>query len=165
MKRISIIIVTSLLLVACDKPTVDTAKPQQQADTVGKITPPETVTVKREHDITQVVRGAAVFKQNCAECHGANGEGAPNWRQRDANDKFPAPPLNGDGHSWHHPLTALRHTIRNGTLAIGGSMPAWKEKLSDADIDAVITWFQSKWPDQAYVTWQGIDQRARNRNQ
>ena len=102
---------------------------------------------------------------SCTSCHGANGEGAPNWRQRDANDQFPPPPLNGGGHSWHHPLSALRHTIRNGTQAIGGSMPAWKDKLSDADIYAVIAWFQSKWPERAYIAWYDIDQRARKRKQ
>ena len=163
MRRITIVIAVSMLLAACDKPASETTseavKPVQQTAAPVKPMP------KREHDIAQVVRGAAVFKQNCAECHGANGEGAENWRQRDANDKFPPPPLNGDGHSWHHPLNALRYTIRNGTLAIGGSMPAWKGKLSDADIDAVITWFQSKWPDQAYAAWYDIDQRARKRKQ
>ena len=159
LSRLSLFVVASLslLLVACgevDKPVAQKAiVPAMQS----------TPMPKREHDIAQIVRGAAVFKQNCASCHGANGEGAANWRQRDANDKFPPPPLNGDGHSWHHPMKALRHTIRNGTLAIGGSMPAWKEKLSDADTDAVIAWFQSKWPEQAYAAWYDIDQRSRNR--
>ena len=166
MKRVSIVIVASVLLAACDKPanvtTSEAVKPVQQ--TAVQATQP-TPMPRREHDIAQIVRGAAVFKQSCAECHGANGEGAPNWRQRDANDKFPPPPLTGGGHTWHHPLAALRHTIRNGTLAIGGSMPPWKGKLSNEDIEAVIVWFQSKWPDQAYAAWVDIDQRARNRKQ
>lgn len=158
----SILILSSLLVFAgCSEPV----EPKSASTPAATQVTESVAGVKREHDIAQIVRGAAVFKQSCAECHGANGEGAPNWRQRDANDKFPAPPLNGDGHSWHHPLTALRQTIRNGTLAIGGSMPAWKDKLSNEDIDAVITWFQSKWPDQAYTAWVDIDQRARNRKQ
>lgn len=150
-----------LVLVGCSEPVEPKPASKPAVTQVGE----SVASVEREHDIAQIVRGAAIFKQNCAECHGANGEGAANWRQRDANDKFPPPPLNGDGHSWHHPLNALRHTIRNGTLAIGGSMPAWKGKLSDADIDAVIAWFQSKWPDQAYASWYDIDQRARKRKQ
>jgi len=163
MIKSGIVFAASVLLVACGEPVKDatskTTLPVQQSAA------PVTSMPTRDHDITQIVRGAAVFKQNCATCHGANGEGAPNWRKRDANDKFPAPPLTGGGHTWHHPLTSLRHTIRNGTLAIGGSMPGWKDKLSNEDIDAVIVWFQSKWPDQAYAAWYDIDQRARKRKE
>ncbi len=165
MIRVSIVIAASVLLAACDKPASEVGKSVQQAAAQEKMATPETPMPKRSHDIAQITHGGKVYQQNCAECHGANGEGAPNWRQRDANDQFPPPPLNGSGHTWHHPLGALRHTIRNGTMAIGGSMPAWKGKLSDADIDAVIAWFQSKWPERAYIAWYDIDQRARKRKQ
>lgn len=165
MIRVNIVIAASVLLVACDKPASEAVKPVQQVAAQEEMATPETLMPKRGHDIAQITRGAEVYRQNCAVCHGPNGEGAANWRQRDANDQFPPPPLNGDGHTWHHPLSALRHTIRNGTKAIGGTMPAWKDKLSDADIDAVITWFQSKWPERAYIAWYDIDQRARKRKQ
>jgi thiol:disulfide interchange protein DsbC len=32
-------------------------------------------------------------------------------------------------------------------------MPAFRSELSDADIDAVISYFQSKWPEQTYRKW------------
>jgi mono/diheme cytochrome c family protein len=32
-------------------------------------------------------------------------------------------------------------------------MPAWKGKLSDAQIDAVIEWMQSTWPDPVFAAW------------
>jgi mono/diheme cytochrome c family protein len=153
-------IAASVLLVACDRPASEAGKPAQEAAAPAEITTPVPA---RSFDIAQITRGGEVYQQNCASCHGANGEGAPNWRQRDANDRFPPPPLNGSGHTWHHPLSALRYTIRNGTQAIGGNMPAWKGKLSNEDIDAVIAWFQSKWPEQAYAAWYDIDQRARKR--
>lgn len=114
-------------------------------------------------DPEMIARGARIYRENCARCHGERGEGAPNWRQRRPDGKWPPPPLNGTGHTWHHPLAALRMTIRNGTLAIGGSMPPWKDKLSDEDIDAVIAWFQSQWPDEVYQAWEGIEARARRR--
>ena len=114
-------------------------------------------------DPEMIARGARVYRENCARCHGERGEGAPNWRQRGQDGKWPPPPLNGTGHTWHHPLAALRMTIRNGTLAMGGSMPPWKDKLSDEDIDAVIAWFQSQWPDEVYQAWEGIEARARRR--
>ena len=32
-------------------------------------------------------------------------------------------------------------------------MPAWKDVLSDDEIDAIITWLTSLWPDQIYQHW------------
>ena len=136
MKIISIFIAASVLLVACDKPVNEVGKPVQQAVAQEKMAAPEASVLKRNHDPAQITHGAEVYRLNCAVCHGANGEGAANWRQRDANDQFPPPPLNGSGHTWHHPLNALVHTIRNGTQAIGGHMPAWGGKLNDEDLAA-----------------------------
>lgn len=42
----------------------------------------------RDYDPQQLALGQRVFAQHCAICHGANGEGAPNWRQRDADGFF-----------------------------------------------------------------------------
>jgi mono/diheme cytochrome c family protein len=86
----------------------------------------------------QVERGAEVFVQHCAECHGANAEATPNWRQQTPDGKYPPPPLNGTAHAWHHPLDVLRRQIRLGGVPLGGSMPAFEDKLSAADIDAAI---------------------------
>lgn len=109
--------------------------------------------MKREMNFSLITRGGKIFQQNCAVCHGMNAEGQKNWRQRNSKDQFPAPPLNGTGHAWHHSNEVNANTIRNGTKQIGGNMPAWKDKLSDDDIDAVIAWFQSNWPDNVYQTW------------
>lgn len=104
--------------------------------------------------------GKQVFDANCAACHGDRGQGAPNWQKPGPDGKYPAPPLNGTGHAWHHPMAALQQTIRNGTLRIGGSMPPWKGKLSEEEIQAVIYWFQSKWPDELYAAWKEADDRS-----
>lgn len=101
----------------------------------------------------QVERGADVFAQNCAECHGANAEATPNWRQADSDGKYPPPPLNGTAHAWHHSLDVLRRQINLGGVPLGGVMPAFQGKLSAADIDAAIAYFQSKWSDQIYAIW------------
>jgi hypothetical protein len=55
---------------------------------------------------------------------------AENWKQPGADGKYPAPPLNGTAHTWHHSAKGLVSTIQNGTISIGGNMPAWKGKLS-----------------------------------
>ena len=72
----------------------------------------------------------------------------------------PPPPLNGTAHAWHHPRKALIYTIKNGTQAIGGNMPAWKDKLTDDEIESIILWFQSKWPDELYQAWAQRDQAS-----
>jgi mono/diheme cytochrome c family protein len=111
-------------------------------------------------DPKQVARGGELYRAHCAACHGANAEGAPNWHQKGADGKFPPPPLDAKGHAWHHPKSALAQTIREGTLRLGGAMPPWKDKLSDADIEAVIAWFQSRWPEDVYQSWARMDERS-----
>jgi mono/diheme cytochrome c family protein len=81
----------------------------------------------------------------------------------DANGKFPPPPLNGSAHAWHHPQQVLVDTIKNGTAKLGGNMPAWKGKLSEQDIRAIIAWFQSKWSDEIYAAWYENNQLSKNR--
>jgi mono/diheme cytochrome c family protein len=112
-------------------------------------------------DPALLARGEALFNQNCAACHGARAQGAPRWQQAGPDGKYPAPPLDGSAHAWHHPLASLKDTIRNGTQQLGGSMPPWRDKLTEADIEAVIAWFQSTWPDEVYAAWLRIDQQAR----
>ncbi|HFE31980.1 MAG TPA: c-type cytochrome, partial [Gammaproteobacteria bacterium] len=62
---------------------------------------------ERWYDQKQVARGADLFAQNCASCHGAKGEGTKNWKTPDANGVYPPPPINGTGHAWHHDLALL----------------------------------------------------------
>ena len=113
--------------------------------------------VSRQMDFAQVSQGARLFQKNCAECHGSDAQGDANWRQRDADGMFPPPPLNGTGHAWHHPREVLYEVIANGSPQGMGKMPAWRDKLSDEEIKAIIAWFQSKWPDQVYSAWYRMD--------
>lgn len=117
-------------------------------------------TAIRNVDFSQVARGGTLYQQNCAECHGAGGEGAPNWRERGPDGMYPAPPLNGTGHAWHHPKPMLQYVIANGSPGGQGKMPAWKDKLSPEQINDIIAWFMSKWPDEVYQVWYARNQRA-----
>ncbi|MCR4301059.1 MAG: c-type cytochrome [Sulfuricaulis sp.] len=137
------------LLVGCE-PSVNVPSAAPPEPSAVNATSPE-----------QMRRGAQLYATNCAACHGAQAEGAPNWQKPGADGKYPAPPLNGTGHAWHHPLAVLKTTIKGGTMRLGGSMPAWGGKLDDADIEAVIAWFQSRWPDEIYQSWMAMDQKAR----
>lgn len=117
-------------------------------------------TAARVTDPQVLAQGERIFQANCAACHGAQAQGAPNWERPGADGKYPPPPLDGSAHAWHHPRSALRQVIKEGTVYLGGNMPAWGDKLSDAEIDAAIAWFQSRWPDEIYAAWREIDARA-----
>lgn len=74
--------------------------------------------------------GDTVFKQNCAACHQANGQGIPGAFPALAKDKFVvgAP----------QPLIA---TLLKGRKA----MPSFKGTLKDDQIAAVLTYIRSSW--------------------
>ena len=107
--------------------------------------------------------GQALYRTHCATCHGGMAQGAPNWHKRGSDGKFPPPPLNGTGHTWHHPHSQLVGIVKHGTLQSGGNMPSWKDKLTDADIDAILVWLRSSWPPEIYTQWQKMDQSSRVR--
>ena len=142
---IPLVLAASLLLTACQP-----AAPLAPAAPARPAVEPALLT-----------RGQALYTQHCAACHGDRAQGAFAWEQPGADGKYPAPPLDGSAHAWHHPTAQLKQTIREGTLKLGGNMPAWKGKLTEADTQAVIAWFQSTWPDPIYAAWADIDRRSR----
>jgi mono/diheme cytochrome c family protein len=161
-----------MLLAACGQSS-DDAQPmngssaQRSGDSLGSMMPgggamtgADATAVERVRDSSEIRYGAKLFQGNCATCHGDHGQGATNWRHRGPDGKFPPPPLNGTGHAWHHPLKMLKYVIKNGSPGGQGNMPAWKDRLSDKEIDAIIAWFQSQWPDQVYNAWYEINQRS-----
>ncbi|MFQ5759373.1 MAG: c-type cytochrome [Acidiferrobacterales bacterium] len=163
MKTASLFLITGLLLTACsDNPNPQgppTATPTSQSTAkIQKAQPP----AARERDFAKVMRGRKLFTQNCASCHGSQAEGTPQWSTPGTDGRYPPPPLNGTAHTWHHPTPVLKRTIREGTIAIGGKMPPWGGKLSDKDMEAIIAWFQSLWPDEIYDTWARMDAEVRN---
>lgn len=115
----------------------------------------------QKNDPAQLALGKQVYADNCAGCHGDQAQGDANWRKRDADGFYPAPPLNGSGHAWHHSLEMLKRTITSGSPQGKGKMPAWRGKLTDKQIDAVIAWFQSNWPQPVYDAWFEMQQRGR----
>ena len=98
-----------------------------------------------------VARGAVVYQQSCAACHGANLEGQPYWRRMNADGTLPAPPHDASGHTWHHSDQVLFDVTKWGSAAVAGStfksaMPVYAEVLDDADIWAVLAYIKSRWP-------------------
>lgn len=108
----------------------------------------------RWYSYSIVETGNRIFKENCAQCHGASAQGlTDDFRKPLADGSYPPPPLNGTAHSWHHPLSGLFKTISNGGIAIGGKMPPFKNSLSEEDRLSVIASFQNWWPDNIYQAW------------
>ena len=106
-------------------------------------------------DSDEVVLGRQVYVEQCAACHGQNAEGQPNWKQPDGNGNMPAPPHDDSGHTWHHADGLLYEIIRDGfrdPLKPPDSpltMPAFGDKLNDAEIRAVIAYFKSLWSEES----------------
>lgn len=128
------------------------------ACTRGTSTPAVSAAPFSTLDAAQVNRGREIYQQNCAVCHGLNAEGAPNWKTPDADGNYPPPPHDDTGHTWHHSDRVLYEIIRDGfsdPLRPGSPlrMPAWGDKLSDADIRTVIEYFKSLWTDE-HRQWQ-----------
>ena len=132
----SVVLTTILLLTACNSSVNNNASPE-------------------ESRLTQISLGSQVFQKNCQVCHGAAAAGmADDWRQPDANGNYPAPPLNGTAHTWHHSQEVLLRTVNNGGVPLGGTMPPFKNVLSEEEKLAVLAYIKSLWPKELYAAWQ-----------
>jgi mono/diheme cytochrome c family protein len=103
-------------------------------------------------DAEQVARGRMLYAMQCASCHGAKLEGEPNWQQRKANGRLPAPPHDAAGHTWHHGDAQLFGIVKNGIgpyapAGYQSDMPAFAALLSDDEIWAVLAYIKSTWPE------------------
>lgn len=102
-------------------------------------------------DPAQLALGGKLYAEHCASCHGAKLEGQPNWRKRLPNGRFPAPPHDDSGHTWHHPDEVLIGITKYGLVSPYGppgyesDMPAFGGKLSDGEIRAVLAYIESHW--------------------
>lgn len=118
---------------------------------VGVITGGGTPSATDPANAELVAMGEAVYAEACAECHGANLEGQPDWRVRNADGTLPAPPHDASGHTWHHADQMLFDNVKLGGQAIApagfqSAMPAFEEILSDTEIWAVLSFIKSRWP-------------------
>ncbi|MBD3609594.1 MAG: cytochrome c [Gammaproteobacteria bacterium] len=109
----------------------------------------------RWYSQAQVDMGRVVFGQNCAACHGYYAQVNSDWKKAMPDAQDPPPALNGTAHAWHHPMKALKRTIDMGGVPLGGKMPAFRDKLNNAEKEAAIAYFQSFWSDEVYTAWLG----------
>lgn len=80
-------------------------------------------------------RGAELYVANCQICHGdRQGNGVT----------LGAAPHNESGHTWHHPDAQLKETIFNGKMGLG-LMPPFKDKLTEGEVDAILSYIKTWW--------------------
>jgi len=120
-------------------------------------------------DNTSVVsQGESLYRSHCAECHGINLEGQPNWRSRDGEGYLPAPPHDATGHTWHHADELLFKMTKEGIASIAGTdyktqMPAYAETLRDKEIVAVLSYIKSRWPKEIRKRHDRMNQAVRRK--
>lgn len=83
-----------------------------------------------------------------------NLSGAENWKGVDEDGHRKAPPLNGTGHTWHHPDQTLHQIIKYGLAKLvknyKGKMIGFEKNLSDREIDYILGYIKSYWSDEYY---------------
>lgn len=93
----------------------------------------------------QLAQGEAVYNQYCAECHGIDGEGQPNWQRPGPDGRLPAPPHDSAGHTWHHPDQQLLGIIARGGLLPNSDMPGYEGILTEEEMVAVLEYIKTFW--------------------
>lgn len=82
--------------------------------------------------------GAAVFKNNCAACHGSDGQGTPGLAPGFKGNKF----VLGKEADVLATVKSGRSGDQKKYKDMPVAMPAWDGKLSDADIAAVVDYIR-----------------------
>ena len=109
--------------------------------------------ITRDSEI-MIIRGKIIYQNNCISCHQVNLIGVDNWKELDEDGHRKSPPLNGTGHTWHHDDATLHNIIKYGLVKLvknyQGKMLGYEDKLKDKDIDSVLAYIKSFWPDDMY---------------
>lgn len=100
-------------------------------ESVAQVTEHVLALAGREHDAEQAAAGAAVYTQNCAACHGADGSGS---------QIVGAPNLTDDIWLYGGDAAGIRQSIRSGRV---GNMPAQQEKLKADKIHLLAAYVYS----------------------
>lgn len=97
-------------------------EPYQAVETAVRSEVPETKVVKQ-------IDGAEIYISNCARCHGESGEGTKK------GISFLK------GHALHHPEEDFIRQVADGD---GDEMPAFKDRLTETEIKAVVQYVRQE---------------------
>ena len=68
-----------------------------------------------------------------------------------------APSHNATGHTWHHPDAQLTDWVLNGKIT--GAMPGFGDRLSEAEVNAVLSFIKTWWTPEQRETQADVSQR------
>lgn len=140
----TLLLVAVLLVVGCER------KPEE-TPAVPDVTAAPAPAAEQPFSLDAAARGAALYQEHCAQCHGPEAQGHPDWQNPAV---VAAPPLNGTGNDWKRSRGDLIETVKNGVKRKDEVvMPGWKGRLSEQEIADIITWFQALWPADVYERW------------
>ncbi|MEX2532910.1 MAG: cytochrome c [Nitriliruptoraceae bacterium] len=91
-----------------------------------------------------IARGERLYAASCVRCHG----GPTGGQISDI-----PPRHNAQGHTWHHGDCLLADIVLDGLPPRQGAtgnevMPAFRGKLTDAEIEAILTYVTTWWTDE-----------------
>lgn len=93
-----------------------------------------------------VQSGQWLYEHHCAQCHGVDMAGNPQWQVELDDGSRLAPPLNGQGEAWTYPQRELLTLVKEGrNLNKPIYMPAFKTKLADWEIEFILSYVQTTW--------------------
>lgn len=105
-------------------------------------------------DDAALARGVALYQEHCAQCHGPEAQGHPDWNTPSDGSFIAAPPLDGTGNDGGRSKQELVATIKRGASRNGVPvMPGWQGRLTDEEVESILQWLQSMWPPDVYARW------------
>jgi len=102
-------------------------------------------------DNAEVELGRHSYRLYCASCHGRALQGQALWQLSDKDAHKRAPAHDESGHTWQHSDEALFHITKYGRFDStpqdrATRMPAFKDRLTDDQILAIIAFIKRSWP-------------------
>lgn len=100
-----------------------------------------------ELDPELIAEGAGLYAANCAECHGADLRGDPDWMTPADDGGYRPPPHDSSGHTWHHADDLLIQIVLTGygfeePLS---RMPQFADRLDRDQVVAILEFIKSHW--------------------
>ena len=156
-RRLVFIVMCGVLLAACGGDSERAAPPEptdvptldiNQIPVLGEETPPPPVPLDMNDPRYPIqpasgetlTAGKQLYEQNCAACHGTNGEG----EQPDPWAPGAAPAHDSTGHTWHHADQQNFATVWYGRGA-PGIMPPFYDRLTPDEIIRVLAYIKTWW--------------------
>lgn len=107
---------------------------------------------EKKVDPYMLLEGEAIYKAECATCHGPDLEGQARWREKNAAGRLPAPPLDASGPATQRSFQDLVAVTAAGLVpphapaGHASDHPAFAGKLSPRQIESVVHYLESRWP-------------------